>query len=51
MRSRKTDNIYRLEAEMLWMRIILRAVERLKYGMPQTTGLSWNSSELIVYTE
>lgn len=46
----KTENRYRLEAELLWMRIMLRAFERLKNGNPQTTGITMDNTELIAYT-
>ena len=46
----KTENRYRLEAELLWMRIMLRSFERLKDGNPQTIGITMNNAELIAYT-
>lgn len=46
----KTENRYRLEAELLWMRMMLRAFERFTNGNPQTTGIAVSNAELITYT-
>lgn len=50
MNQTKTENKYRLEAELLWMRIMLRAFERFMNGSPQTNRIAIDNTELIAYT-
>lgn len=50
MDQTKTEDKYRLEAELLWMRIMLRAFEHFTNGNPQTIGVALDNAELITYT-
>ncbi|WP_154471980.1 hypothetical protein [Clostridium porci] len=47
MDNNKNEMEYRIEAEMLWMSVLLRAFERLKYGTPQTRLLMRSGAEIV----
>lgn len=50
MDQNKNEMEYRIEAELLWMNVLLRAFERLKYGTPQTRVLMRSGTEIVAYS-